>query len=484
MSRACRLHAIAVLTWLCCGAANAAPPVPAPDLPPEAVAAGLVNVAQAVPDALLDIRYAGTRNFVGSRIDGYDAPRCWLHRPAAAALARVAADLRAEGLRLKLFDCYRPARAVAHFMRWAADLADQRTKAAYYPHLDKSTLVPGYIAERSGHSRGATVDLGLARCDASGICTELDMGTTFDFFDTLAHTDDPRVTPAQRAHRERLRTAMQRHGFANYDQEWWHYTFKPEPTPATYFDIPLRASAAAGHGKLSAPLVPPRAAMSSISPAPVPETVEHETAPNPRWAVIWLHGLGADGHDFLPIVPELLRPGWPALRFVFPHAPVRAVTINNGVRMRAWYDIREMNLANRADIDGVRESMAAVAALIARENARGIGNDRILLAGFSQGGAVTLAAAANGLQVAGFIALSTYLPMAADTPPAVGAAKAPLFMAHGRFDPVVPFAAGQLGAQQMQALGFQVEWRAYPMQHQVSAEEIADLSAWMGARFR
>lgn len=217
---------------------------------------------------------------------------------------------------------------------------------------------------------------------------------------------------------------------------------------------------------------------------PLPEAVELQTAAEPQWAVIWLHGLGADGNDFVPIVDELLRADWPALRFVFPHAPVRPVTINGGMRMRAWYDIREMNLTNRADADGVRESMAAVEALIAREVERGIPRERILLAGFSQGGAVALAAAASGLQVAGFIALSTYLPMAPEVPPAMEAAKPPVFMAHGSFDPVVPLAAGQLGAQQMRALGFDVDWHVYPMQHQVCAEEIADLAAWLDARLR
>lgn len=230
------------------------------------------------------------------------------------------------------------------------------------------------------------------------------------------------------------------------------------------------------HGILSATL-------EDLMSTALPETVEKETGPNPQWTVIWLHGLGADGNDFVPIAPELLRPDWPALRFVFPHAPVRPVTINGGMRMRAWYDIREMSLTNRADVDGVRESMVTVNALIAREGERGIPPERILLAGFSQGGAVTLAAAANGLQVAGFIALSTYLPITPDTPPDATATKPPVFMAHGTFDPVVPITAGQLGAQQMNALGFDVDWHTYPMQHQVSAEEIADLSAWMGARF-
>lgn len=213
---------------------------PAPPMPEAARAAGLVDVAAFVPDAHIDMRYAGHENFVGVPVEGYRAPRCWLHRQAADALARVAADLRTDNLRLHVYDCYRPARAVAHFMRWAQDVADQRTKPAFYPNLDKSALVKGgYIAERSGHSRGATIDLGIERCDVDGRCRDIDMGTQFDFFDTLANTDDLRVTPAQRAHRDRLRDAMRRHGFAPYAMEWWHFTFKPEPTPDTFFDIPI-----------------------------------------------------------------------------------------------------------------------------------------------------------------------------------------------------------------------------------------------------
>ena len=141
------------------------------------------------------------------------------------------------------------------------------------------------------------------------------------------------------------------------------------------------------------------------------DVIERETGPNPQWAVIWLHGLGADGSDFAPMVPELVRPQWPALRFVFPHAPIRPITINNGVRMRGWYDIVGMDFAQRADKVGIAESVAQVEALIANEQARGIAPERILLAGFSQGGAVTLAV---GLQrrvpLAGLIAMSTYLP--------------------------------------------------------------------------
>ena len=216
------------------------------------------------------------------------------------------------------------------------------------------------------------------------------------------------------------------------------------------------------------------------------ETVEQESGPDPGWSVLWLHGLGADGHDFAPIVPELLRPGWPALRFVFPHAPVRAVTINAGVRMRAWYDIRDLDLANRADAEGVEASIAQVGALLDREHARGTPSSRILLAGFSQGGAIALAAALRRREpLAGIVALSTYLPLGArsfETMTAV-AAKQPVFMAHGSADPVVPFAAGQRSAALLGERGFAVDWHAYPMAHQVCAQELQDLSRWMDARF-
>lgn len=217
------------------------------------------------------------------------------------------------------------------------------------------------------------------------------------------------------------------------------------------------------------------------------DTVERETGSNPGWSVLWLHGLGADGNDFVPLVPELVRPDWPALRFVFPHAPVQPVTINGGARMRAWYDIRDFDLANRADLDGVDASVAAVEALIAREAERGIPPQRLLLAGFSQGGAITLAAGlARKQPLAGLIALSTYLPMAttlAQSRLQPEAVAQPLFMAHGVFDPVVPPAAGEAGAKAMASFGFDVHWRRYPMQHQVCGEEIADLATWMSARF-
>lgn len=202
--------------------------------------AGLVDLRTLVPDIRLDIRYAGTDNFVGTPIRGYDAPRCYLLRPAAEALQRVEADLHEQGLALRVFDCYRPVRAVQHFVEWAHDLDDQRTKPRYYPNLDKRALLGDYIAMSSGHSRGATVDLTLQRCDGDGDCTPLDMGTDFDFFDVRAHTGFPQVGKAQRENRERLRTAMARHGFRNYPLEWWHYTLTLDPAPATAFDVPVR----------------------------------------------------------------------------------------------------------------------------------------------------------------------------------------------------------------------------------------------------
>jgi phospholipase/carboxylesterase len=216
------------------------------------------------------------------------------------------------------------------------------------------------------------------------------------------------------------------------------------------------------------------------------QTVEHETAPNPQWTVLWLHGLGADGHDFAPIVPELVRRDWPALRFVFPHAPQRAVTINGGARMRAWYDIRDFDLANRADAQGVEESIVQVEALIAREAERGVPASRLLLAGFSQGGAITLAAGLRRREpLAGLIGLSTYLPMhdRAAQLLATQATAQPVFMAHGLQDPVVPYAAGELSAARLRELGFAVDWHRYPMPHSVCAEEIRDLGDWMSRRF-
>src|SRR6185312_11227785 len=171
------------------------------------------------------------------------------------------------------------------------------------------------------------------------------------------------------------------------------------------------------------------------------QTIELETAPNPRHAIIWLHGLGADGNDFKPIVPELVDRAWPSLRFVFPHAPVRAVTINGGMRMRAWYDILAPQIAAMQDEAGMRASIAELDALIAREGERGIAPSRVILAGFSQGGAIVLAGGVrHAAKLAGIVALSTYLPLDAKTAAERSAANAglPIYMAHGIFDPVVP----------------------------------------------
>ncbi|WP_060772128.1 M15 family metallopeptidase [Methylobacterium sp. AMS5] len=197
-----------------------------------------VDAARHVPGLALDMRYAGSDNFVGRPIAGYEAPRCLLTPQAAHALGRVQASLAPDGLGLKVFDCYRPRQAVADFAAWARDPADTRMKAAYYPQTDKADLFRlGYIAERSSHSRGSTVDLTLVR-KADG--AELDMGTPFDLFDPASATDFPGVSPSQSRNRNRLRDAMIRAGFTPYAQEWWHFTLKGEPYPETAFDRPVR----------------------------------------------------------------------------------------------------------------------------------------------------------------------------------------------------------------------------------------------------
>jgi D-alanyl-D-alanine dipeptidase len=178
-------------------------------------------------------------------VDGYEASRCFLQVPAARALARVESALRREHRRLRIYDCYRPARAVRHFVAWAGDLADQRTKPRYYPNLDKRELLGDYISPTSGHSRGATLDLTLMQCDGKdAACVPLDMGTSFDFFDPLANTDSPRATAEQRANRLLLRAAMERGGFRNYPMEWWHFTLDPEPEPKRFYDFVIREAPA------------------------------------------------------------------------------------------------------------------------------------------------------------------------------------------------------------------------------------------------
>ena len=234
MTRLSSSIAIGMLLAGCAG--RAITPVMSPAA--TAAEAGLVDISTLVPDMALEIRYAGSDNFVGTPVDGYLAPKCLLLQPVAQALQRVEASLRARHQRLKLFDCYRPARAVRNFVRWAGDLSGQRTKPHYYPNLDKRVLLGDYIAPVSGHSRGATLDLTLLQCDDAH-CQPLDMGTDFDFFDPRANTASPDVTPMQRDNRERLRAAMALQGFRNYPLEWWHYTHVPEPTPSLLYDVPV-----------------------------------------------------------------------------------------------------------------------------------------------------------------------------------------------------------------------------------------------------
>ena len=199
--------------------------------------AAFVDAATVVPGLNVEMRYAGAHNFVGRPIDGYEAPRCLLTRQAADALAAVARDLAPRGLVIKVFDCYRPTRAVANFVRWARDLGDTAGKAEFYPDVDKRTLFrDGYIASYSGHSRGSTADLTLAQGDGA----ELDMGTHFDFFSPQSWTADPSVGAAAHANRRLLAAAMGRRGFRGYDREWWHFTLRGEPFPGTYFDFPVR----------------------------------------------------------------------------------------------------------------------------------------------------------------------------------------------------------------------------------------------------
>ncbi|MEP7044075.1 MAG: dienelactone hydrolase family protein [Dokdonella sp.] len=213
--------------------------------------------------------------------------------------------------------------------------------------------------------------------------------------------------------------------------------------------------------------------------------VEIETAANPRHAVIWLHGLGADGNDFAPIVPELIDRAWPPLRFVFPHAPVRPVTINGGMSMRVWYDILGAQIADKQDEAGMRASIGQLDELIMREGGRGIPAERVIVAGFSQGGAIALAGGVrHAAKLAGIVALSTYLPLAEKTALERSAANAglPIFIGHGSYDPIVPQPLGTISRDALAALGYAVEWHSYPMAHQVCAEEIADLRAWLGKR--
>ena len=222
----------------------------------------------------------------------------------------------------------------------------------------------------------------------------------------------------------------------------------------------------------------------STSDSPV-DAIQLQTGPEPTWSVIWLHGLGADGHDFEPIVPELVKRHWPAIRFVFPHAPVQPVTINGGMRMRSWYDIYGFEPSTPQDEAGIRASAAFVERLIAREVERGVAPERIILAGFSQGGVIVLTAGLRHAQkLGGIVALSTYLALgdklAAEAAPANR--DVPIFMAHGTQDPVIALARAEASRAALEQLGYAVQWQRYAMPHSVCAAEIGDLAAWFEAR--
>jgi D-alanyl-D-alanine dipeptidase len=217
--------------------ASGAPVALAQDRP-----AAFVDAATVVPGLIVEMRYAGSHNFVGRPIDGYEAPHCLLTKEAADALAAVARDLAPRGLRIKVFDCYRPTRAVANFVRWARDPRDTIGNAEFYPDVDKRNLFrDGYIASYSGHSRGSTMDLTLAQADGSELeAHDLDMGTPFDFFSPKSWTADASVPAAAHANRMLLAGAMHRRGFRGYDREWWHFTLRGEPFPETYFDFVVK----------------------------------------------------------------------------------------------------------------------------------------------------------------------------------------------------------------------------------------------------
>ncbi len=248
-------------------AAGAAVPAahaePEPKAPEEFVALRSVD-----PTIIQEMRYTTAHNFVGEPIDGYRRPMCIVTRPAARALHRAQLKLLRQGYSLKVYDCYRPQRAVDHFVEWAKDLDDETMKKEFYPHVDKSRLFEdGYIAEKSGHSRGSTVDLTLVKLPARPTrpyipgerlapCfaprserfpdNSVDMGTGYDCFDTLSHTDDPRIEGRQRANRQLLKSTLGGLGFVNLAEEWWHFTYKPEPFPDTWFDFPVARRSLAG----------------------------------------------------------------------------------------------------------------------------------------------------------------------------------------------------------------------------------------------
>jgi D-alanyl-D-alanine dipeptidase len=250
-----RLFAVGVLLW---SAFCTAPPVAfcagkVPD--------GFVEIRQVIPSILMDIRYYTPHNFLGVKVDGYHAPKCYLTKPVAQALAKVQEELVQYSLSLKIYDCYRPQTAVNHFVRWAKDVEDTKTKKEFYPTVDKRNLFSdGYIDYKSGHSRGSTVDLTIVPLPAPEQekytpgqplveCRRpaaerfkdngFDMGSGFDCFHEISATAYPNIGPQQRLNRLFFKSLMEKYGFKNYEKEWWHYTLKNEPYPDTYFDFPI-----------------------------------------------------------------------------------------------------------------------------------------------------------------------------------------------------------------------------------------------------
>lgn len=213
----------------------------------------------------------------------------------------------------------------------------------------------------------------------------------------------------------------------------------------------------------------------------LPEMIEKQTGENPQYSIIWLHGLGADGNDFVPLIPELDLPADVPVRFLFPHAPVRPITVNGGMPMRGWYDIVSLELDRAGqDPQGVEESVNSLLRIIARENERGIATENILLAGFSQGGAIVLTAAmTHDLPIAGVIGLSTYLPLSDTKSFAQSKQDLPIFMAHGTLDDIVLPQYASLSLELIRSAGFAPQWETYPMGHSLCLEEIKSLSQWI-----
>ena len=222
---------------------------------------GFVEIRDVIPDIILDLRYAANHNFVGVKVEGYNAEKCYITKAAADSLAKVQTELSKFSLSLKIYDAYRPQRAVNHFVRWAKNLSDTLTKKEFYPTVDKSRLfIDGYIAEKSGHSRGSTVDLTIVplplkfqpeyeinnQCECYKSADQrfkdnsIDMGTGFDCFNLLSHTENPQITTQQRVNRLLLKSLMEKYGFRNLAEEWWHFTLKKEPFPTTYFDFEIK----------------------------------------------------------------------------------------------------------------------------------------------------------------------------------------------------------------------------------------------------